>query len=134
MDDGRWLTKRELGEARGISPASADKLARRRKWTRRVGNDKTVRILVPMDWLSDSLEDTPRDSPRDGRQVAELKSKLEAIEAQLIEVREDRDRWHAQAEQLAQALAKLETPTRERKRWWPFRKRRQREEAAQQES
>lgn len=47
-DDIRWLTYAELGEARGISTASATRLAFRRKWRRRSGNAGTVTVAVPV--------------------------------------------------------------------------------------
>jgi hypothetical protein len=58
--DIRWLTYAELGQARGISTASATRLAFRRKWRRQPGNDGIVRVAVPAD------EDQPRsDKPHD---------------------------------------------------------------------
>lgn len=51
MDDispgGRRMTYAELGAARGISAASAERLVRRRRWPRQVGNDGIARALVP---------------------------------------------------------------------------------------
>jgi hypothetical protein len=46
--DARWMTYRELAAARAISPASATRLAMRRKWRRQRGNDGIARVLVPM--------------------------------------------------------------------------------------
>jgi hypothetical protein len=46
--DVRWMTYAELGQARGISTASATRLAFRRKWRRQGGNDKTARVAVPI--------------------------------------------------------------------------------------
>ena len=48
-DDVRWLSYGELGQACGISTASAIRLAFRRKWRRQDGNDGTVRVAVPAD-------------------------------------------------------------------------------------
>jgi hypothetical protein len=47
-DDLRWLSYGELGQARGISTASAIRLAFRRKWRRQDSNDGTVRVAVPV--------------------------------------------------------------------------------------
>lgn len=47
-DAVRWMTYAELGAARGISTASATRLAFRRKWRRQGGNDKTARVAVPI--------------------------------------------------------------------------------------
>ena len=47
-DAVRWMTYAELGAARGISTASATRLAFRRKWRRQGGNNKTARVAVPI--------------------------------------------------------------------------------------
>ena len=57
-DDVRWLTYAELGQARGISTASATRLAFRRKWRRQHGNDGAARVAVPVG------EDRPADDDR----------------------------------------------------------------------
>jgi hypothetical protein len=38
----------ELASVRGISPASAKRLAQRHRWARQVGNDGVVRVTVPL--------------------------------------------------------------------------------------
>jgi hypothetical protein len=48
-DGARRLTYAELADVRGISAASAERLARRRKWARQVGNDGVARVLVPLE-------------------------------------------------------------------------------------
>ncbi len=61
-DDIRWMTYAELGRARGISTASATRLAFRRKWRRQAGNDGIARVAVPV------TETQPRpDKDRDVR-------------------------------------------------------------------
>jgi hypothetical protein len=47
-DGSRRMTYAELAEARGISLASARRLARRHQWPRQVGNDGVVRVIVPL--------------------------------------------------------------------------------------
>jgi len=44
----RRMTYAELADVRGISAASAERLARRRRWARQAGNDGVVRVLVPV--------------------------------------------------------------------------------------
>ena len=55
MDDepeaGRWLGYAELAELRGISKASATRMAFRYKWRRQEGNDGTARVFVPFSAL-----------------------------------------------------------------------------------
>jgi hypothetical protein len=56
--DGRWLTYAELAVVRGINRASAVKLVQRERWQRSSGNDRarTVRVLVPEEWLQPAKE------------------------------------------------------------------------------
>jgi hypothetical protein len=56
------LTYAELADALKITPASANKLARRRRWPRVPGNDGKVRVSVPEEALV--RRDSPRTSPR----------------------------------------------------------------------
>jgi chromosome segregation ATPase len=46
--DITWMTYADLGRARGISTASAKRLAIRRRWRRHQGNDGTARVAVPV--------------------------------------------------------------------------------------
>jgi hypothetical protein len=50
-------------------------------------------------------------------QITALKAILDAEKKRADEIREDRDRWAAQAERLA-----LSSPIQERRGSWPFRK------------
>lgn len=43
-----WMSYAELGQRRGISAASAKRLAIRRQWRRHRGNDGTARVAVPV--------------------------------------------------------------------------------------
>jgi hypothetical protein len=49
--DARWLTHAELAAARGISTASAIKLALRHRWRKQRDNRGTVRCLVPIEFI-----------------------------------------------------------------------------------
>src|SRR5271166_4294999 len=81
--DGRWLTYDELAKARRISRTSAERLVLRNRWRRQRGNDRTVRVLVPLDHLSGDLSaDTPDASPDvSGDVLAVFTAALAAIEA-----------------------------------------------------
>jgi len=46
--DITWMTYADLGRARGITAASAKRLAIRRHWRRHQGNDGTARVAVPV--------------------------------------------------------------------------------------
>ena len=47
-DGARRMTYAELAAVRGISALSAERLVRRKHWSRQVGNDGVVRVLVPL--------------------------------------------------------------------------------------
>jgi hypothetical protein len=81
------LTYAELAEALKITPASANKLARRRRWPRVPGNDGKTRVNVPEDALvrRDSPPDSPPDvhpvSPQDVPQPSPPDNLIKALEA-----------------------------------------------------
>ena len=50
----RWLTYDDMGSALGITPESAKRLAMRRKWPRRQGNDGRALVAVPEDRIADA--------------------------------------------------------------------------------
>ena len=62
-DGTRWMLYSELAEARGISRSSATRLAFRRHWPRRVGNDGQARVAVPHDAQTPPRDSTPDDTP-----------------------------------------------------------------------
>jgi hypothetical protein len=55
-DGARRMTYAELAQARGISLASARRLARRHRWARQAGNDGVVRVTVPLPALQRAPE------------------------------------------------------------------------------
>jgi hypothetical protein len=64
----RWLTHRQLAEIRGISTASAIKLALRHGWRKQKDNRGMVRCLVPPEWINpkgDRQTDTSADERAD---------------------------------------------------------------------
>ena len=107
MDDAegdvRWMTYAELGKARGISTASATRLAFRRKWRRQGGNDGIARVAVPVG--EDQRRHDDRDDARsdDRDDITHVVSALEVSVASLTnraEAAETRaDRAENRAEQ-----------------------------------
>ena len=95
----RSMTYAELGEALKIAPASANRLARRRRWARVPGNDGKVRVAVPEEALVPPARppDSPPDSPSDSPPVSPPDKLVNALEAHLATV----------SEQLAVAEARL---------------------------
>ena len=169
--DVRWVSYQELADARGIDRLSAVRTARNRRWQKRKGNDGTIRVAVPRNFLENAKrrerenpEEIPGEIPAENSRIfsalegqitalkgqlgtmdahlsdvrAELEAQRERAETEKADLRGQRDRAQVAADRLAERIAELERagerPARERKRWWPFRKRRQREEAAKQES
>jgi hypothetical protein len=86
------LTYAELAEALKIEPASANKLARRRRWPRVPGNDGKARVSVPEEALVrrdspppsplDVPPVSPQDSPPDNL-IKALEAHVETLKAQL---------------------------------------------------
>jgi hypothetical protein len=117
------MTYAELAAALKITPASANKLARRRRWDRRPGNDGRVRVQVPEEALvrpdtpTDVLPPRPPDSPRDSPQdslikaleghVATLKEQLAASEGRLAAAAADLEGERARADKAISAFASL---------------------------
>src|SRR5215218_9887931 len=71
MSDIKWLTYDEAAVALRISPESVRRLAQRRKWSRRPGNDGRVRLGVPAERLEavapaagDSVSEAAPDATR----------------------------------------------------------------------
>ena len=68
MSDVKWMTYAELAAALGIGGDSARNLARRKRWSRKPGNDGLARIGVPAEHLEHrKLEPVspPTDGPTD---------------------------------------------------------------------
>ena len=63
---GRWMTYGQLAAARRISRSSAERLARRMKWSRLGGNDGFARVLVPVAFI-EPAGDKGKDRPREGQ-------------------------------------------------------------------
>jgi hypothetical protein len=61
--DARWLTYADLAQLRGISRASAERLAHRKRWRRQAGNDGRARLLVPLTEIALPQAIAPSDIP-----------------------------------------------------------------------
>jgi hypothetical protein len=69
--DITWMSYAELGRARGISAASAKRLAMRRRWRCRQANDGTSRVAIPV----------TKTVPHETRQVTSVMTTLEISSA-----------------------------------------------------
>lgn len=113
------LTYAELAKRFAIKPASAKRLAQRRKWMRVVGNDGIARVHVPLSAVpSDVPDDVARDVPDDAAPdmsslvVPELSSRIayldgiiEGLKGQL-EAEQQRANVEGRRADLAEARAK----------------------------
>jgi hypothetical protein len=75
----RSLTYAEMAGALKITPESANRLARRKRWARVKGNDGRTRVAVPEDALV--RQDSPPDSPMDSPPVSPPDKLIKALEA-----------------------------------------------------
>lgn len=104
--DTRSLTYAEIGKARGISAASAKRLALRHSWRKVAGNDGLARVSVPVTWLETSPETPLAISPVTPKaNVTGDVSPVTVPVAWLIEARADAARKEGEA---AAAQAELE--------------------------
>ena len=100
----RWMSYAEVARLRGISRASAVRLAQRRGWERRVGNDGLTKVAVPAGEEAEAEEEGPT--------VEALQAELAALAAELADERERRARAEGEAMGLRAALDRV-TPALE---------------------
>lgn len=105
------LTYAELAARLSIKPASAKRLAQRRKWHRVVGNDGVARVHVPLsaipdDILGDVIAPVPDDmsppvAPDLSHRVAHLEGTIEGLMGQLEAEQRRADAAEARARDIA---------------------------------
>lgn len=110
--DTRSLTYAEIGKARGISAASAKRLALRHGWRKVAGNAGLARVSVPVTWLETSLETLLAISPAtvEARVAGDMSPATVPV-AWLIEARADAARKEGEAAGLRQALRRGDAVT-----------------------
>jgi DNA-directed RNA polymerase specialized sigma24 family protein len=106
------LTYREIAERLDITPEAARKRVRAKRLPASLGNDGRTRVIVNLDELA--ADTPPRRSPPAGPSIVELFEMVEALraeiaqrptpelvetlKAQIMDLKTDRDRWHAMAQ------------------------------------
>jgi hypothetical protein len=146
MEAVRWLTYEEVAEALGIGRESARVTVKRKRWPRRPGNDRKIRIGVPEELIATrnnsdnssdnrSGADTPTDPEHDPQQLSDVwEQRIEALEARLdgeiagLRAIIEAERRRAD---LAESLVAEVRGDRDRwyaeatarRSWWPWRRR-----------
>lgn len=115
LDTTRTVTIAELATARGTTRKAARALVARRRWSKRTGNDGTLRVDVPVGELEPDeaprgrLKGVPNDRPKDDPRgtltdalikLARIEAELSAERERTTDLRDDRDRWAELASQL----------------------------------
>ena len=134
MPDIVWLTLDEAAERLGIGRESVRRMARRKRWAKQPGNDGRPRIAVPIERVPRALGQSPGQAPGSAlghgaeqgigqdqartatleativgltQVVAEATRRADAADRRAEELRTERDRWAAQAEQLVATVDPL---------------------------
>jgi hypothetical protein len=108
--DHRWLSYSQLGEARGISRASAIRLCRKHRWHRQVNNQGVVTVAVPVTFTVPDRR-TPGDAAGDGPGDAHraLVSAVETLKGELARAHARGDAAETRAQRAADRVAELRT-------------------------
>jgi hypothetical protein len=138
VSDTTWLTFDEAAARLRISRDSVRRMALRKRWSKRAGNDGRARIGVPAEWLAarqtagqaagadggaatgqtaghaEGRDARPAERQEDPR-VAVLEAEVRLLRELADNFRGERDKWQAQAERLAASLPA-------RRGWWPWRR------------
>ena len=87
MGGTRWMTYAELAKSRGITKASATRLAFRKGWRRQAGNNGQARVAVPVIAQipdHDNTDSTGRDISHDNtHDIIELANLVDMLRGQL---------------------------------------------------
>jgi DNA repair exonuclease SbcCD ATPase subunit len=111
-EGGRWITYSELARIRGIGRESAVKLVQRERWRKLAGNDRdrTVRVLVPLEWLKPARqelhgmlpeaigEELPERIPEVSPQISALGIAVEALKGENSALRDQVERERGRAD------------------------------------
>lgn len=109
--DHIFLTYEEAGKRLGIKSDSVRRRARSRKWPRRSGNDGLTQVGVPSELLTPEPSHGSPGGPLPGHitdnETVELRAENRFLKEKVEDLKEDRDRWRTQAEQLSKPRSGL---------------------------
>ena len=128
------MTYAELSEALGIGSDSARNLVRRKRWSRKPGNDGLARVGVPLEHLSEHAKSegaisppsdgstrppasAPIDPPIDGGIVQALNRHIERLEREVEILKGERDTERARALQVDALRAALDIERQRVEEW-----------------
>ena len=112
-DDHIWMTYDEAAQALGIKADSVRRRAAARKWPRRPGNDRTVRVGIPRDAIPNRTPDatpalihdvTPAETDAIRADLAATKIALAASQAETMGLRDRLADTQAERDRLAGML------------------------------
>src|SRR3978361_724351 len=95
--DTRWLSYDDLVEVSGIKRSSVTRMVRRKKWPKRQGNERGVRVEVPLEAIdamqarNDCRPEAPALQPADQPDLQAIARAVMKLEAAFAEVRAERD-------------------------------------------
>lgn len=107
MDDADtiWMTYAEAAERLGIKAASVKRRATARKWPKRTGNDRKIRVGIPREIIPDATpENTPDTSPITiTADLAAAHAEIQGLKDQIERADAERDRILALLEKAIEA-------------------------------
>ncbi len=107
-DDTRSLTYTELGKARGISPASAKRLALRHGWHKEPGNDGLARVRVPVTVLEVTPATNSARYPGDTSLATVPVSTLAMVQQEAAELRTQLAQREGELEGMREAMRRAD--------------------------
>src|SRR4051812_40332357 len=105
MDDTRRLTYGELAAARGVTVATARRMATRYKWPKQVGNDGLARVSVPEAALRANTPAKVSVTGAAPEAMAALEAVVEVLQEEVRDTRERAERAERAAGVLRTKLA-----------------------------
>jgi hypothetical protein len=111
IEETRWLSYAELAEARGIDRLSAVRITRNRRWQKQKGNDGTIRVAVPRNFLEAKRrvreENLPETPPEISQKISVLETENASLREQVVELRVREGAALARADELRAVIDRL---------------------------
>jgi hypothetical protein len=107
MDDADtiWMTYAEAAERLGIKAASVKRRATARKWPKRTGNDRKIRVGIPREIIPDATPENIPDNTPDTSPIT-ITADLAAAHAEIQGLKDQIERADAERDRLLALLEK----------------------------